>query len=183
MSNGDVKYAGLMVRLFALLIELVTITIVYFIFLYLVLSGLSADSMAVKSVDTVLLTLVFAFISAPLVTLLNASLISKYGGGFGKLVFGLKIRDEPSMNNISFVKAFYRSVFGYTFSSKLFGLGFLKITRDDKKRGWHDDLFETVVVSEKRHTAGYVLFVISILVLAGLIYLNLMHIFNFLQFV
>ncbi len=176
MNELNVKNAGYAIRFLAMLEELFLSGITYFGLMYLILLGINENNLTTKTADVVVYILLFIFLSAPICALYNAFFISKFGGTLGKLAFRLKIKDENTNDYLSFKKAFYRTVLGYIFSTKFFGLGFLQIVRRQNRRAWHDDLFETKVVSEKNSWLGYLILLLSFTVMGALIYLNVVTI-------
>ena len=62
----------------------------------------------------------------------------------GKLVFHLKLINEPDGSNISFKQAFFRLI-SYPLSA-FFAIGFIWAGFDSKKQTWHDKLAKTCVI-------------------------------------
>ncbi len=68
-----------------------------------------------------------------------------YAATPGKLLFNCKIVDADTNKPITIKQAFIRYI-GYFLSILVIGLGFLAITWDKRKQGWHDKIANTVVV-------------------------------------
>ena len=90
----------------------------------------------------------FMFISV-LFPVIDSFMISVFGGTFGKLLTGTKIVNSDN-NNLSFWKAFLRNHIAYTVSYMLFCLGFIWIFVDKERRGWHDMIADTYVVTSNK---------------------------------
>ncbi len=73
---------------------------------------------------------------------------SEYGQTIGKSLLRLEVR-TPSGALLSYGQALFRWL-AYGVSSALGGLGFLWIAITPGKRGWHDLLAHTIVVTPKR---------------------------------
>lgn len=78
----------------------------------------------------------------------------------GKRAFGLEVLNEKG-ENLTFKQSLFRFIVGYAISGMLLGLGFLAITRDKEKKGWHDQLAGTMVVfsENKVDPLGIILFI------------------------
>ena len=85
--------------------------------------------------------------------------ISHFGGTLGKLIFNLKIVDNNTNELISNKRAFYRLFIGYAFSFQFVAWGFLRIIKNSNKLTWHDELFDTKVVSKGSAFSGVITFV------------------------
>lgn len=74
---------------------------------------------------------------------------SSYAEGttIGKRFFGLRVRDANSGVRVSFLTMLLRQTVGQFISTIPCGLGFIWILIDPKKQGFHDKLFNTVVVN------------------------------------
>lgn len=106
------------------------------------------------------------FYSAILV-LYNVYFVSKFGGTLGKLLMGIRIVDQNTENFIRKRTAFFRYTAGYMFSSQFIGLGFMKILKHPAKLAWHDELFNTKVVSVKSALPGIV--ALTVLLVANVV--------------
>lgn len=67
-----------------------------------------------------------------------------FGGNLGKLVTGLRIKDQ-SGNKLAFNKILFRQLLSYQFSWLVFGLGFLSVLKDPNKQAWHDKTVDSNV--------------------------------------
>lgn len=117
-----------------------------------------------KFMESVLILLSVGLVSS----FLYAYLISKFGGTVGKMLCGLSIV-TPAGKNITYMRAFFRSTVGYMVSGSFVFLGFFWIFKDEKKRGWHDMVSETLVVSARRENL-----VVPLLGLIGIVILNIL---------
>jgi uncharacterized RDD family membrane protein YckC len=102
----------------------------------------------------------------------------KYGGTIGKLINGLRIVDNTSLNFIDKQRALNRSMLGYTFSNVFFGYGYLYIFRNAEKRAYHDVLFDTRVISKGFNIGGVLLSIVFILTPVVLTALTIANIVN-----
>lgn len=66
----------------------------------------------------------------------------------GKMVFSARIADAATFGKPSFGKLVLRYI-GYIPSTLVLGLGFLWVAFDKRKRGWHDLMAGTVVVTPR----------------------------------
>jgi uncharacterized RDD family membrane protein YckC len=67
-----------------------------------------------------------------------------YGGSLGKMVLGLYVQSRNG-NPVSWQTAVLREIVGKPISFATFGLGFLWLTWDKEKQGFHDKIADTVV--------------------------------------
>src|SRR5258708_39553149 len=81
----------------------------------------------------------FLFFYPLFMAFLDAFLTSKFGGGVGKLLTGIKVVDIDG-KNVSFFRAFLRDHIGYIISGTFFFLGFIWIFVDKERRAWHDQV-------------------------------------------
>lgn len=166
--NTDYNNAGLGKRFFAHILDS---QIYWTFFLILVavivyaLNSVSQEPLYIVGIASIVLCLLLA--SALLKLLYQAYFTSRYGGGLGKLLAGIKVTDKETSELISFKTAFYRYFLGYSFSSILFGLGFWRIIKNKDNYAWHDDLFKTKVTQSSGTAKGFVVFAL----------LTLMHIY------
>lgn len=70
-----------------------------------------------------------------------------YSTTLGKKAFGMRVILKDNNQNLSFWKAFLRTL-SYYISSILLYAGFWTIGLDDKKQGWHDKIAKTLVTVE-----------------------------------
>ncbi len=79
--------------------------------------------------------------------LVYAVLVSKFGQTPGKKAYNIKVVDEKTGENISFVRAFFRFV-AFLFSATIL-LGLLVPFYRKDKKALHDIICKTLVVAEK----------------------------------
>ncbi len=65
-------------------------------------------------------------------------------GTVGKQVMGIRVTDNAG-NRITILRSLNRNLFKIV-SYAIFGLGFLNVLADSKKRGWHDIVANTLVI-------------------------------------
>jgi len=109
---------------------------------------------------------ILIFIYPILWSLLDAYMISTFGGTWGKLATGTQITASDG-GKISFWRAFFRNRIGYVISGIILWLGFIWILIDKERRAWHDMAADTLVVT-KSAVFGFV----GILTLAALVFVN-----------
>jgi uncharacterized RDD family membrane protein YckC len=166
----DPKFAGLGPRYLAYFIDLLiwNLASLILIILYVPL---------VKDVSSLVAFILYVFSISMFMSVFTiftyAFLISRYGGNIGKLLTGLKIVDE-NFNMVSFKRAFFRSTVGYFVSSVLWGVGYLWISRNPQKQGWHDMMSDTFVIkiSAKKTTMWMGLGISIILIGLNLVLLS-----------
>lgn len=88
------------------------------------------------------------FLFNPLVYFQSVWLTHFFGGSFGKLACGLRVRDETG-KRLSFKRVFFRQVIGYKFSMLAFGLGYLAAVKDKQRQAWHDKTVGSLVAVER----------------------------------
>jgi len=64
----------------------------------------------------------------------------------GKMLLRMKVVDAKTEGPINDLQIFLRA-FGYLISASFFGLGFIWLNLNKKRRGWHDYLGDTVVIT------------------------------------
>lgn len=67
-----------------------------------------------------------------------------FGGNLGKLITGLRVRDQ-SGSKLDLKKILFRQLLAYQFSWLVFGLGYLSVLKDPKKQAWHDKTIDSNV--------------------------------------
>lgn len=180
MEIKNYKKAGFAIRFLATIEELLLTGIFYFGLLYFFTLGSNQNNFAQKTVLVGTAILMFLFLTPPICAFYYVILTNKFGGTVGKLIFQLRVVEENSTKFIDKKTAFYRTVLGYIFSGKFFGLGFYQTIRHKDKRAWHDELFETRVISIKDSWMGYAVFALSLALLGVLGFLtvhNVLQIF------
>ena len=173
-NNNTIKIAKPWKRLLSYLIDFV-ISLLLPLFLIFELSTIS-DLMTI--LNQFALYFVIIVLAYPILwSLLNAFMISTFGGTWGKLLTGTKIVDS-SGEKIGFWRAFFRNHIGYMVSGMCLYLGFIWILVDKESRAWHDMMADTLVITRSK-IVGF----LGILILAALIFVNLalvnMSIVNF----
>ncbi|MDX1492160.1 MAG: RDD family protein [Pseudohongiellaceae bacterium] len=135
---SQVRYAGFNIRLLASLIDSVLITLLLSPLLPLLIGEAANDPLSIANI----------FVST--IIALGVTLVFwKYRSATpGKIILGLKIIDEASGGKPSSRQLVVRYL-SYYVSLLGFGLGFLLIPMDTKKRGWHDKIAGTLVIYDK----------------------------------
>ena len=100
---------------------------------------------------------------AIVVPIINSFMISSIGGTIGKLLTGTKIVTAEN-ENLGFWKAFFRNHIAYLVSKMIFSLGFIWILIDKERRGWHDMMANTYVVTVNKYLS-----ILGLLVLIGVL--------------
>ncbi len=132
--------AGFFLRLLAYLNE----KLVFLLVASLVVWNLSKNntlSSIYQGIVVLLVIIVFYFL---LSMIYNVLFTHYFGGNLGKLIGGLRVRDE-SGNKLAFNKILFRQLLSYKFSWLVFGLGFLSILKDPNKQAWHDKTVDSNV--------------------------------------
>lgn len=138
----DKKYAGFWVRFLA---EYLEAFLGLLVFSYVVFS-LSQSTTLAQVLQGLVSFLVFVALPWGIIRIfLTSFLTSKYGGGVGKLITGLKVENSEH-KYLSFKRSLFRYTIGYLFSGVLFGLGFLAVIKDPQKRAFHDKMVGSYVV-------------------------------------
>ncbi len=163
------KYASPALRVIAHLIEFLVRSTLYL----LLLVGIASATDLPQIFNSVLNILVFLFLSGTLIALLQAYLVSQFGGSIGKLLTGIEISDLDG-HRLTFKKAFFREFIAKFISSPLFGLGFWWMLRDPNQQTWHDMAASTVVIV-KRPAQAIVgaLTLVSLIIISGLLVKNI----------
>jgi uncharacterized RDD family membrane protein YckC len=136
-------YGGFWRRLSAFLIDSLLIGIVYFLMLIILSPELRTGGSV--SDQIIGISTLSTIIAGPLYWTVS---IGKWGKSFGKLALGLKVvRVDGSQ--VSYLRAFARFC-AYSLSYLTWGIGFLIIAFNRKKRGLHDYICDTVVIRHSR---------------------------------
>jgi uncharacterized RDD family membrane protein YckC len=168
MDNNN-NYAGFWIRYFAQLIDGVIWSLNFFVSLYL-LSAFGSANVNTFIPDLLWFLIYVVFVAGLIKFFLHPWLISKMGGGVGKLVCGLEIINQDS-SCLTYKNALFREFIAKIASNGLLGLGYYWIMKTPQKQGWHDSLAGTYVI--KKHNGFFTGLMILILFLAidgGLIY-------------
>jgi len=162
-------FAGFLLRLLAASTQTSVLYLLHTLFWFLVIS--KSQNLAEFMYY---LSLYFIFCCLPwypTITLLMSYLTSKFGGNLGKLLTGLKVVSKNG-SYLPFKKALFRATIGYTFSTLLFGLGYLNIITDFQKRAWHDKTIGSYVVKKNN------IWILSIIILLITFFINTFLIFS-----
>ena len=135
----DQEYAGFWIRLGALLIDLVIMTIV----LYVPLSFIYGEDYWLGDQLIYGFWDIFLGYVVPIVATIWFWL--RFSGTPGKMTTKLKIVDAKSGNKMALGQAIGR-YFAYILAMLPLGLGLIWVGIDKKKQGWHDKLAGTVVI-------------------------------------
>lgn len=172
--------AGFRLRFFANVLDSSINLIIYLVplLLFFVFSKVYSSGSVNHLVDLFVWLLTYAIsaicILGVLFLVYELYFISKLGGTLGKLVFRLNIVDQQTGQFLTTQRAFYRTILGYTFSAAFLGLGFLRIIKHPQKLGWHDEIFDTKVISKGSYIFGYVALILALscIVLIGILLVN-----------
>ena len=133
------QYSGFWVRLLALIVDLVALTIVFAVF----------NSFGFLLLDTMPFIIQTIF-NTPLVYPFYFWIFTGLSGQTpGKMLLGIKVIDREG-NPPGLVKAALREFVGKFLSSIVFCLGYFLVGLDDRKQGWHDKVAQTFVVPVAR---------------------------------
>jgi len=75
------------------------------------------------------------------------------GQTLGKMLVGIRVinaRNDGQRQRLSLGQVFLREVIGKLLSSIPLGLGYFWVGWNDKKRGWHDMIANTLVIKERK---------------------------------
>lgn len=85
-----------------------------------------------------------------------------FGGNLGKLVTGLRVRDQ-SGSKLNLKRILFRQLLSYQFSWLVFGLGFLSILKDPNKQAWHDKTVDSNIFQVQQLTLlGLLIFFLAL---------------------
>ena len=150
-EKKDLRYAGFWVRLLALVIDAIIISIVFMPILTVIFPTREVFSnyytqpgfrnTFVEDPATSVRGFVFMIYA---ILMLNY-----YGATLGKRLLGIKVVSENGKRP-SILDLIIRESIGKFLSTIVLGLGFILAGFDKKKQGWHDKLAKTVVVYDKR---------------------------------
>ncbi len=161
--------AGFLVRLFATLTDSLIELFIFVLGLYGFILMLNVENFVTSTLNLLLYFLLFILLTGVIRLYYTLYFISNFGGTIGKLLFNLNIVDSITGEYISMKRAFYRSFIGYAFSMQFFGWGFLRILKSaNNKLAWHDELFNTKVISKGTSISGFMVF-IGLLMLVGFV--------------
>ncbi|HEY6329460.1 MAG TPA: RDD family protein [Blastocatellia bacterium] len=122
----------------------------YAIFIIIVLIGASSGTDAGAQAGSII-GLLALLVSIPVgfaLLLFNEVYLAGKNNGqtIGKKVMKIRIVKEDG-SNFGYMDAFLRNIIGYFVSGLVCYLGFFWVFFDNRRQGWHDKLFHTVVVS------------------------------------
>lgn len=113
-------------------------------------------------------SLLIVFLAYPVFyAILTSLMVSTFGGTFGKLLTGTAIVNSNGQN-LSFWKAVWRNLIGYTVSGIVLWAGFVWILFDKDRQGWHDMMADSYVVVKNKS-----LFVLGIIVMIFLLFIQI----------
>ena len=163
MTNNN--YASPFLRILAYLTDLL-ITIAIFLALVRWMIFKPAESLNIGVIlDGGLFILIFSIYYSLFINLFTAFLTHKFGGTIGKLMWGLGVVNE-SGKLLSFRQSLFRTYIGRPVAMVFFGMGYIWIFIDQKRRGWHDLVSGSVVVS--RSPYGSVFGALFLIMLFGI---------------
>jgi len=142
------KYAGFWVRVLAMIIDGILLSIVFVPILRALFpadvvsyagmeSGVYNIGMNLSNTASILYMLIVWIYFVVLTVLL--------GGTLGKMALKIKVVDEKG-NKINWGQAILREVVGKFISTIILLLGYIWVAFDAKKQGWHDKIAKTYVV-------------------------------------
>lgn len=157
-NKQEYNYAGLKVRTYASIIDLIFFISLLNFLSYLLLGDKLFDvysSIFNGDYNTIfhhqLLGInfgVYIFFNNILPFLLVVAFWVRFRGTPGKLILGLEVLDEKTGKNISIYQGVVRYI-GYLSSVIPLGFGFLLMEKNKRKQAWHDLMAETIVVYKK----------------------------------
>ena len=164
------EYASFWLRAFAILLDGLIWSLGFFALVYVISISYAQD---VFELAPALLWLVLYLIVVGLVRVfVNAYLTCRFGGGLGKLLFGLRVEHADS-TNLTFRRAFFREYVAKIASNSLFGVGYYWIFKTEKKQAWHDMLSYTYFFQTKtRIISGLPTLLIVLSAILVLVYLS-----------
>jgi uncharacterized RDD family membrane protein YckC len=174
MQNNN---AGFTVRLFATLTDSFIEVLLFVLGLYLFVSLLSVENFVISTLNLVTFLLFFGILRL----FYSIYFITHFGGSLGKLIFNLKIVDNQTEELLSNKRAFYRVFIGYAFSAQFIFWGFLRIIKNPSKFAWHDELFNTKVVSKGSVFSGVMTF-FGVILLTGFLAYKIFTTFQFSEY-
>ena len=147
--------AGFCIRIWAFLIDLVILDIIYLLFLF---TGCLAVYMALQTQDMYVYLSRIKTLPLPCNLIITAIIIGYFiyfhgatGQTIGKMACKIKVVQENG-DPLNYSKSFLRWV-GYLLSSIVLFIGFFWIAFDKNKQGWHDKIANTSVIKLKTKKA------------------------------
>ena len=170
------KLASGLLRFLSAIIDIMAWLLLFLLVLVTISTSFGLYSLLDSLLYGLIITIVLTTFGAPII---NSYMISKFGGGFGKLLTGTRIVKEDDGTFLNFKMAFLRNHVGYAVSSLMLGLGFLWLFVDKRRQAWHDMMVQSLVVVRPKQ--AYVLAILSVFLLimlnvfvANKIYTNIM---------
>ena len=117
----------------------------------LILLRVSQASDLLEIYDSLLYLMTFYLLWGMGSWLIQAYLISRFGGSVGNMLTGVKVVSERGVN-LTFWRAVFRSTIGALVSSMFLCLGYIWILVDQKRQGWHDQISQNFVICPKSKT-------------------------------
>lgn len=150
---GDLIYASVVVRFFALLIDAIILSVgmgilvvgmMVLVGLFGISGGASSDAEAAFALS---LGLGFFGLFLGGIVFYFTWFVGRYGATPGKMVLGIKIV-RPDGGPVSYLRAFAR-MWALELSRMIFYIGFVIAFFDDQKRALHDHICDTRVVQKR----------------------------------
>lgn len=143
------EYAGFGARLLALIIDVILLSIIAFVTVFVLgmLGWIDVEAMRIAQEKGEITT--FEIVWNIVATIAFIAMWVIWAGTPGKLLLKLKILDAETGNKISVLQAVIRYLM-YIPSTLVLFLGFFWILFDKHKQGWHDKVAKTVVVKDHR---------------------------------
>ena len=138
LTENDFVYVGFWKRLLAYFVDHIILGVLCLPLAFVYMSMLKQDAanLAYKS-------------STQIITLVAIVLFWHFKQSTpGKMIFSARIVDAKTLGKASFGKLLLRYI-GYIPSALVLGLGFIWIAFDKQKRGWHDLMAGTLVITPK----------------------------------
>ena len=155
--DKNTKLASGLLRILSAIIDIMAWFLLFLLVLVMISTSLDLYSLLDSLLYGLIITIVVTTFGAPII---NSYMISKFGGGFGKLLTGTRIVKEDDGTFLDFKMAFLRNHIGYAVSSLMLGLGFLWIFVDEKKQSWHDMMVSSLVVVRSKQ--AYLMAILSV---------------------
>ena len=168
-NNSQTNYAGFWIRWFAQAVDTLIWLTDFFVPLYL-LSMFGSNSID-SFVPGFLWFLLYVLFAGGLVKFfLHPYLISKIGGGLGKLVCGLEITNQDG-SRLTYKNALFREFIAKIASNALLGYGYYAIFKHPQKQAWHDSLAGTYVIKKYNgFLSGLMVMILFLAINGGLAY-------------
>jgi len=145
LNLEKMRYAGFWIRALTTAIDIFFIII--FIILFLSIFVITAGHIPSELVAIELIVQVIIVCGGLMMWI-------KWGATPGKMLKKIVIVDEKTGGKLSLKQCFIRYLAQIP-STLVFGLGYLWIAIDDKKRGWHDILSGTVVIYRDEQDSAF----------------------------